>query len=56
MKIVETSRGFLRLSFRVGTVYEDDKQIPQNMKFVCSKVQISGSLKKIQKNTTFNHN
>ena len=49
MKIIKTSRGFLKLSFRVGTVYEDDKEIPQYMKFVCSKVHISGSLKKIQK-------
>ena len=49
MKIIKTSRGFLKLSFRVGTVYENDKEIPQYMKFVCSKVHISGSLKKIQK-------
>ena len=39
----------MKLSFRVGTVYENDKEIPQYMKFVCSKVHISGSLKKIQK-------
>ena len=49
MKIIKTSRGFLKLSFRVGTVYENDKEIPQYMKFVCSKVHISGSLKQIQK-------
>ena len=49
MKIIKTSRGFLKLSFRVGTVYENNKEIPQYMKFVCSKVHISGSLKKIQK-------
>ena len=49
MKIIKTSRGFLKLSFRVGTVYEDDKEIPQYMKFVCSKVHIFGSLTKIQK-------
>ena len=48
-KIIKTSRGFLKLSFRVGSVYENDKEIPQYMKFVCSKVHISGSLKKIQK-------
>ena len=41
MKIIKTSRGFLKLSFRVGTVYENDKEIPQYMKFVCSKVHIS---------------
>ena len=49
MKIIKTSRGFLKLSFRVGTVFDDGKEIPQNMKFVCSKVHISGSPKKIQK-------
>ena len=49
MKIKKTSRGFLKLGFRVGSVYENDKEIPQYMKFVCSKVHISGSLNKIQK-------
>ena len=49
MKIIKTPRGFSKLSSRVGTVYEDDKEKPQYMKFVCSKVHISGSLKKIQK-------
>ena len=49
MKIIKTSRGFLKLTFRVGTVYEDGEEIQQYMKFVCSKVHISGSLKKIQK-------
>ena len=43
MKLIKTSRGFLKLSFRVRTVYEHDKEIPQDMKFVCSKVYISGS-------------
>ena len=56
MKIIETSRGFLKLSFRFGTVYKDDKEIPQYMKIVGSKVHISGSLKKIQIYTTFNLN
>ena len=49
MKIIKTSRGFLKLSFRVGIVYEDGKEIPQYMKFVFPKVHISGSLRKIQK-------
>ena len=56
MKIIKTSRGFLKLSFRVGTIYENNKEIPQYMKFVCSKVHISGSLKKYKKNTISNHN
>ena len=46
-KIIKTSRGFLKLSFRVGSFYEDGKELPQYMKFVCSKVHIPGSLKKI---------
>ena len=40
MKIIKKSRGFLKLSFRVGTVYEDDKEISQYMKFVCSKAHL----------------
>ena len=53
MKFIKTSVGFLKLSFRVGTVYEDGKETPQYMKFVCSKVHMSGSLKKIQKEYNF---
>ena len=49
MKITKTSRGILKLSFRFETVYEDGIEKPQYMKFVCSKVHTSGSLKKIQK-------
>ena len=49
-KIIHTSRGILKLSFRVGTIYDNNnKEIPQYMKFVCSKVHISGSLRTIQK-------
>ena len=49
-KIIHTSRGILKLSFRVGTIYDNNnKEIPQYMKFVSSKVHISGSLRKIQK-------
>ena len=49
-QVVHTSRGFLKVSFKVGSVYDDDnREIPQYMKYVCSKVHLSGSLKKIQK-------
>ena len=49
-KIIHTSRGILKVSFRVGVIYDNiNKEIPQYMKFVCSKVHISGSLRKIQK-------
>ena len=49
MKIKKPSRGYLKPSFRFGTVHEDGKEKPQYMKFVCSKVHFSGSLKKKQK-------
>ena len=49
-KVIHTSRGLLKVSFRARSVYdENNREIPQYMKFVCSKVHISGSLKKIQK-------
>ena len=37
MKIEERSRGFSETSFRVGTVYEDDKEIPQYIKLSVQK-------------------
>ena len=46
---MKKSRGFSKIGFRVGTVYENGKEITQYMKVVCSKVHISGSLKDIQK-------
>ena len=46
---MKTSRGFfLENSFRGGLVFENDREISQNMKFFCSNVHISESLKKIQ--------
>ena len=49
VKKVTTTRGLSKLSFRAGSVYEDDTEIPKYAKFVCSKCHISGSLKEIQK-------
>ena len=49
VKIVKTSRGLIKLSFRAGSIYEDDREIPKIAKFVCSKCHISGSLKDNQK-------
>ena len=49
IKIIKTSRILTKLSFKRGSVYEDDKEIPKHMKFVCSKCHIAGSLKSIQK-------
>ena len=49
-KIIHTSRGILKLKFRVGPIYDNNnKEIPLYMKFVCNKVHISGSLRNIQK-------
>ena len=49
IKIIKTSRGSIKLSFKAGSVFEDDREIPKYVKFVCSKCHISGSLKTIQK-------
>ena len=49
IKLIKTSRGPIKLSFKAGSVTEDDKEIPKNMKHVCSKCHISGSLESIQK-------
>ena len=38
-----------KISFKTGSVIENGAEIPKNMKFVCSKCQISGSLKNMQK-------
>ena len=44
MRKVKTSRGMIKLSFKAGTKFENDKEIPRYMKLVCSKCHISGSL------------
>ena len=49
LKTIKTSRGLIKLSFKAGSVIEGDREFPGYMKFVCSKVHISGSLKSIQK-------
>ena len=49
IKILKTSRGLLKLSFKAGSLIENDSEIPKHIKFVCSKYHISGSLKSIQK-------
>ena len=48
-KKLKTSRGLTKMKFRAGSVSEDDREIPKDMKFVCSNCHISGSLKNIQK-------
>ena len=49
VKIIKTSRGLIKLSFRAGSVWEDDREIPKYAKLVRSKCHIAGSLKGIQK-------
>ena len=48
-KKIKTSGGSIKLSFKVGSVYEDDREIPNYMKLVRSKCHIAGSLKSIEK-------
>ena len=49
VKILKLSILLTKLSFKAGSVIEDDVDIPKYMKFVCFKCHISGSLKSIQK-------
>ena len=49
IKTINTSRRLKKLSFKAGSVYEDDREVPKYTKFVCLKCHISGSLKDIQK-------
>ena len=48
---MKTSRSLIKSSFRAGCVWEDDREIPKYIKFICSKCHIARSLKDIQKNT-----
>ena len=43
------SRGFRRLSFRAGSVYEDEEEFRKHAKFVCSECHILGAIRDIQK-------
>ena len=49
IKIIKTSRRLMKVSFKAGSVIEDDREIPKYLKVVCSKCLISVSLKGIQK-------
>ena len=48
-KIIKVSRGLVKLSFRAGIVFEDDRELRKNVKIVCSKCHISGSLQSSEK-------
>ena len=49
IKIIKTARGLISLSFRCGVKMVNTCQVPQYVKFTCSKSHIKGSLNKIGK-------
>ena len=49
LKIIKTARGLISLSFRCGVKIVNTCEVPQNVKFTCSKSHIKGSLNKIGK-------
>ena len=49
IELNKTSSGLIKLIFKAGSVTEDDREIPNYMKLVCSKCHSSGLLKDIRK-------
>ena len=49
LKIIKTARGLISLSFRCGVKIVNTVEVPQYVKFTCSKSHIKGSLNKIGK-------
>ena len=49
LKIIKTSRGLISLSFRCGVKIINTCEVPQYVKFTCSKSHMKGSLEKIGK-------
>ena len=47
LKIIKTTRGLISLSFRCGVKIINTCEVPQYVKFTCSKSHIKGSLEKI---------
>ena len=47
LKIIKTARGLISLSFRCGVKIVNTSEVPQYVKFTCSKSHIKGSLEKI---------
>ena len=47
LKIIKTARGLISLSFRCGVKAVNTCEVPQYIKFTCSKSHIKGSLEKI---------
>ena len=49
LKIIKTARGLISLSFRCGFKIVNTVEVPQYVKFTCTKSHIKGSLEKIGK-------
>ena len=49
LKIIKTARGLISLSFRCGVKIVNTVEVPQYVKFTCSKSHIKGSSEKIGK-------
>ena len=49
LKIIKTARGLISLSFRCGVKIVNTCEVPQYVKFTCTKSHIKGSLEKIGK-------
>ena len=49
LKIIKTARGLISLSFRCGAKIVNTCEVPQYVKFTCSKSHIKGSLEKMGK-------
>ena len=49
LKVIKTARGLISLSFRCGVKIVNTVEVPQYLKFTCSKSHIKGSLAKIGK-------
>ena len=49
LKIIKTARGLISLSFRCGVKIVNTIEVPQYVKFTCTKSHIKGSLEKIGK-------
>ena len=49
LKFIKTARGLISLSFRCGVKIVNTVEVPQYVKFTCSKSHIKGSLEKIGK-------
>ena len=47
LKIIKTARGLISLSFRCGVKIVNTVEVPQYVKFTCTKSHIKGSLEKI---------